>query len=341
MRNTDQEKKNLFHTSGFYLFFFDIFAVNFAYFFALLLRFDFRFHDIPEIYFSGFAMFAPFYSIFCIFIFYLLKLYRSIWRFASYDELIHILVASLLSAVFQVAGTLLFLYRMPISYYLTGAIVQLFLLVGMRFSVRLIHAMRVKLEKKDSLHAMVIGSGSTAQLIVKELKSSPDILVCPVCIIDDNPNLWGRSIEGVPFVGGADSIPEMVEKYKIDRIIYADPNAAAEDKKRVMGICEETGCDVQTFTGYYRMDSSDLPVRELLKRIDGRIVFDINGERREYANAESAFASLGEKYRIHRILAEEDAVVIKLSKDFIVPNDLSAKWVEEFYEVNGEMPGFF
>ena len=70
--------------------FYDIFAVNFSYFFALLLRFDFRYSAIPQNYYSIWLNFAPFYTVICILVFLKLNLYRSVWRFASYSELLRV-----------------------------------------------------------------------------------------------------------------------------------------------------------------------------------------------------------------------------------------------------------
>lgn len=72
---------------AFYLVLYDIVAVNFSYFFGLLIRFDLRYSSIPKEYLNAFIKFAPFYTAFVIIIFYVFRLYNSLWRFASFSEL--------------------------------------------------------------------------------------------------------------------------------------------------------------------------------------------------------------------------------------------------------------
>lgn len=55
-------------------------------------------------------------------------------------------------------------------------------------------------------------------MILRDLKRSDEVQEKVVCIIDDNPNKWGRDIEGVPVVGGRDDILHYVEKYDIEKI---------------------------------------------------------------------------------------------------------------------------
>ena len=85
---------------AFYLVVYDVIAFNFSYFFGLLLRFDLRFSNIPQNYLSAFVKFAPFYTAFCIVAFYALHLYNSLWRFASFNELNRILIATVLTTAF-------------------------------------------------------------------------------------------------------------------------------------------------------------------------------------------------------------------------------------------------
>ena len=76
---------------------YDILAVNISYLFTLWIRFDFRFRMIPKWYMGAWRSFAPIYTIFCIVVFALLHMYRSIWRFASFSELGRVFLSSVVS----------------------------------------------------------------------------------------------------------------------------------------------------------------------------------------------------------------------------------------------------
>ena len=69
---------------------YDAVCVSLAYFIALWLRFDCRYSMIPDNYYHNWLFFTPVYILFCILLFSMLKLYRSIWRFASFSELMRI-----------------------------------------------------------------------------------------------------------------------------------------------------------------------------------------------------------------------------------------------------------
>ena len=96
--------------SGF-LMLYDALAVNVAFFCGLWLRFDFQYSLIPQRYLTAFFKFAPWYTVICLAVFWFAKLYRSVWRFASFNELTRILLSSIVTAVVQIAGTLLFVRR--------------------------------------------------------------------------------------------------------------------------------------------------------------------------------------------------------------------------------------
>lgn len=103
-----------------YLALYDILAINFSYFAGLWLRFDLHYSSIPKEYFSAFLKFAPFYTVFTILVFMALRLYNSLWRFASFTELNRIIVSSIITTIFHIVGITLFLMRMPMSYYRSG-----------------------------------------------------------------------------------------------------------------------------------------------------------------------------------------------------------------------------
>ena len=185
---------------------YDILAINASYFLALLLRFDFRYSLIPEMYLKPYIRFAPIYTIFCIFIFAGCRLYKSVWRFASYDELIHVIEASVITTVFHIIGITVLYQRMPLSYYIMGAVFQGMLILAVRFSYRFILLLRksTKMSEKGTGavgNIMIIGAGNAGQALIRDIHRSQEVKGNVVCIIDHNPNKIGRYIDGVEIVG--------------------------------------------------------------------------------------------------------------------------------------------
>lgn len=255
------------HKVSIYLVLYDVIAVCAAYFAGLWLRFDGRFSQIPDKYFDAYVSFIPFYVVFCILVFAFLRLYNTIWRFASYNELSRVMASSVITTIGHVLGITFIFERMPLSYYLFGAIFQFILILGIRFSYRFVLLLRGNREKRannpEAKRAMVIGAGAAGQMILRELLHAKETSDRVCCIIDDNPNKWGRDIEGVPVIGGRDSILYGVGKYGIERIYVAIPSAKATDKREILNICKETGCELKNLPGVYQLVTGEVSVKAM------------------------------------------------------------------------------
>lgn len=254
---------------GIYLAVYDFVAVCVAYFLALWFRFDCRYQSIPQEYFYPYLQFIPLYGIFCIVIFSSLRLYNSIWRFASYNELSRITAATIITTVVHTVIMTLGYTRMPISYYLFGAVIQFILTLGIRFSYRFVLLERSRRDSyeraQEASRVMLVGAGSAGQMILRDLIHSEETLDKVCCIIDDNKNKWNRDIEGVPVIGGRDSILYGVEKYKIDKIYVAIPSCSAKEKRDILNICKETGCELKNLPGMYQFVTGEVSVRAMQK----------------------------------------------------------------------------
>ena len=257
---------------------YDIVVVAMSYFLALWLRFDCRYSEIPAEYLSAWKHFTPIYIVLAILCFYLLRLYKSIWRFASYSELLRTIIASIITTIIHTVGItammrLLFdtftMRRMPISYYIIGAIIQFCLILGARFAYRFILMIkaeaRIGKPKGECANVMVIGAGSAGQMIVRDINSAVEVGDRVVCVIDDNKNKQGRYIDGVPVVGGREHILEAADKYHIQKIFLAVPSASMAERRDILAICQETGCELKNLPGMYQLVNGDVSVSNLKK----------------------------------------------------------------------------
>ena len=244
---------------------YDAVSVSVSFLIALWLRFDCRFTLIPQDYYIAWMRFIPYYAVICLVLFWAFKLYQSIWRFASFNELERIFVANTIAGLVHILGITLLVYRMPISYYAMGIVLQTILIVGIRFTYRFILLLRgVRGKKGQSVHrVMLIGAGEAGQLILHDLMKSKDSQDRVCCIIDDNPNKWNRYVDGVPVVGGREDILLNCEKFKIDRIYLAIPSASAEAKRDILDICKETGCEMKTLPSIVQLVKGSVTVRAM------------------------------------------------------------------------------
>lgn len=255
------------HFVTWFLIIYDLLAGLGSYFAALWLRFDCRFTQIPEEYLMAWLKFAPIYAIVSVAIFWMLHLYRSIWRFASFVELRQTIFSSVILGAFHALFITLLFRRMPISYYVIGCLIQFALELFIRFAYRIFLLERNKrtrlYQNAMASRVMLIGAGSAGQLILRDLHNTntANELVC--CIIDDNSNKWGRFIDGVPVVGGRDDILLNVEKYRIDKIFLAIPSATVQQRRDILDICKATNCELKILPGVYELVTGKVTAKSL------------------------------------------------------------------------------
>ena len=204
---------------SFLLLIYDIVAINLSYFFALWLRFDCKFTEIPEKYLDPAMNIVPVYTLIMLAALASMRLYRSVWRYASIPELIRVFGASVIGAVTQIAGTLIFLQRMPISYYIIGWILMFAALAVSRFGYRAVRMVYREKKKKNhkGKNVMIIGAGEAGKELLDELLRSNRLNVRPKCFIDDDTNKHGKYINDVPIVGGRNEIMAAAQKYEIHK----------------------------------------------------------------------------------------------------------------------------
>lgn len=261
-----------------YLLIYDIVTINLSYFIGLWLRFDLQYSKIPSEYLMAFIKFAPFYTAFSIIVFYMMHMYNSLWRFASFNELTSIMMATVVTGTAHVVGITLFVRRMPIAYYVFGICAQFIFTTGIRFGYRFVNLERAKREKTEKSahvkhHVMVIGAGAAGMTVLRELHNSRELTSRACCVIDDNPNKWNRFIEGTPIVGGRDTILENVEKYDIDTIMLTMPSASAKDKRDILNICKGTNCELKSLPGIYQLANGEV----LLSKMKSVAIEDLLG----------------------------------------------------------------
>lgn len=281
---------------------YDAIAIILSFFLALWFRFDCRYSLIPKEYLGAYFKFIGIYVVFSLFVFLRLRLYNSIWRFASYSELMRMILATAITFVFHCVGITFLFRRMPMSYYFFGIMVQFGLTLAVRFAYRFVLLERSKRKKVEEIakakKVLLIGGGKAGQIILRDIKTAQELKDIVCCIIDDNPNKWGRYIEGVPIVGGRDDIMSCVERYHIDKIIVALPSATAEEKRDILNICKETGCELKNLPGVYQFLTGEVKVSALrdvaVEELLGRDPIKVNMEEiHEFINGKKVMVTGG------------------------------------------------
>ncbi len=245
---------------------FDIIIINAVSFFSLYIRFDFRFMDIEPAFWNTLIKMMPWYTITALLCFALCKLYSSLWRFASVQEVFNVLTGVTLSSIVQGIIMYIFDMKVPRSYYFYNYVFLLICITASRFGYRILRHLNSerRTKKSDNRYStMVIGAGSAGTMIINELISSSYLSDKVQCVIDDDPNKHGRYIHGIKVIGGRESIKDAVEKYNISDIIIAIPSAPADERRSIIEICNSTGCQLKILPGMYQMVKGEVTVSNL------------------------------------------------------------------------------
>jgi FlaA1/EpsC-like NDP-sugar epimerase len=231
----------------------------------------------------------------CLLIFWYMRLYKSVWQFASFSELTRVIGSSVVTSVSHTLFITLIFGRMPTSYYCIGTVMQFILIITVRFSYRFVLLIagnsnkRVKGERTSRV--MLIGAGNAGQLILRDIRNARELNEKVCCIIDDNSNKWHRFIDGVEIVGGRNDILANVKKYKIDKIYVAVPSATAQNRKEILNICNEAGCELKSLPGLYQLVNGEVNVSKM-KNVE---VEDLLGREPIKVNMDEIFAFIKDK----------------------------------------------
>lgn len=245
---------------------YDFVAVIVSFGIALWLRFDCKVTSVEPQYLTTYTKTIIIYALFCLAVFWFLRLYKSIWRFASYSELLRVILATVVTGVIYTGSLLIFNLHMPISYYVIGITVQFIATLGIRFFYRFVLLLRGRTNNEvQKKNVMIIGAGSAGQMLFRDIKHAKETNETVACFIDDNPNKWDRYIDDVPVFGSRDHILEAVDKFNIEKIYVAVPSANPQDKRDILRVCNETSCELMNLPGMYQLYTGQVSVSKMKK----------------------------------------------------------------------------
>lgn len=247
-----------------FLIIYDAFAVIAASILALVLRFEGKYHEIPRKYVERSLQYIIIVIVITIIIFYVFRLYDSLWSYAGATELSSILFACILSAGVQMAVMILMEMQMPRSYYLFYGVCLFAMVAVSRYSYRTFCTI-VKRQKlaKECTNVLMVGAGGAGNMLVREICNSSHVNKRVVCIVDDAKAKQGSYLHGVKIMGGRGDIPRLVKRYQVDEIMIALPSAPAREIKEILDICKETGCEMKRLPGMYQLVNGEVSISTL------------------------------------------------------------------------------
>ena len=242
----------------------DLILINLSAFLALYIRFEFDFRQLyATTFLRDMLIYAGINSACTILIFHILKLYNSLWEFASVSELVRITLGCFFSAVFYMVGMFMLHLTVPRSFPAIYMLILCLLCGALRLSYRCVRRTRAGLRSEGEKRTMLIGGGQAGAIALREFQTSPRSENKVVCIIDDSPNKVGSYLRGVKIVGGRSSIPAMAEKYDVDEIVLAIPSASRHEKLQILSYCHNTSCTLRTLPGICQLANGEVRIEQI------------------------------------------------------------------------------
>ena len=221
-------------------------------------------------------------------------LYRRLWAYASTQEMKLVVVAVttssvLVSVVMVVLRAAEVLPNYPRSTLPIDWLLSLALVGGLRFSLRILAEAQSgsSAQQTRSKRVLVVGAGDAGALVVREMQKSPQLLLVPVCFLDDDPDKQKQQIHGVPVVGMLGDMSRMVDVKRIDEVIIAIPSAPGRVVRQVADVCRLKGLPFRTMPGIYELIGGkvnvnrlrEVDITDLLRREPARIDDRLIGAR--------------------------------------------------------------
>lgn len=179
------------------------------------------------------------------------RLYNNLWEYASIDEVIQIVGATVLGTL----GGAVFLWiigtRLPIRVFVVSCFLLTFFMGGIRFVFRFMRqkgrAIASSQRTCDRPRTLVVGAGETGSLAIGRMASKDPLMPgIPIVATDDDPAKRGQRIHGVKVSGGTPDIVDLVDRCDIEQIVVAIPSSTPEERKRIYGECTKTDCRLRT-----------------------------------------------------------------------------------------------
>jgi len=204
-------------------------------------------------------------------VFYLLGMYRRYWVYASVREIQVIAVATATASVFVALFVILLvpLTGRSVPRLVPGIdwLLTLFLIGGLRFSVRLLAELTQRngheARPGGTRRVVVVGAGDAGTLMVREMQRNPQLHLRPVAFVDDDSEKLKKDIYGVRVAGRLDQLPAVVERSHADEVIIAIPTASGPTVRRVTEACRQRGIPFRTMPGIYELLGGKVSVSRL------------------------------------------------------------------------------
>jgi FlaA1/EpsC-like NDP-sugar epimerase len=191
-------------------------------------------------------------------VFYAVGLYRGMWRYTSYSDILNVLKGTVYAAVIVIV-LILFVNRFQgysRSIFILDSLLTFFLITGHRVAIRYFYKnlegsgrffKRVPAVRKKKL--LLVGAGSSADKVLREIQGNRKMPYIAVGLVDSDPHKTGLKFHGIPVVGLTEDLVQHAERTQADEILITVSSTASKNMQTIVALCQESGVPFKVLPG--------------------------------------------------------------------------------------------
>ena len=182
------------------------------------------------------------------------KTYKNITRYETGNDYLIYIFACIVSCIVMILLHIIGdFYIVESRTNLVAALMIAIAIVGYRVALRMLlnseHRPNKEQLRDNAKNVLIVGAGEAAKILLGTLKNNIKENYNVVGLIDDNVNKVDYAISGNKILGTRYDIPRICKEYKVDGIFFTISNICPDDRRKMLEICQETGCKVRILPG--------------------------------------------------------------------------------------------
>ena len=189
--------------------------------------------------------------------------YSSLWRYAGDEEILSIIMSSVIYTMISIIAHKILRYNYSILFYLVYGIFIAASTIGVRLCYRSGRRLANRGYIEEESRVLLVGAGTAGHVVINEIKRNPQMRKKIVGLLDDDINKVGRRIHNIKILGTTDDVQQIVNQHHIDEIIITMANVSKEEKKAIIEKCQQTKCKLKTLPGMYEIIDGKVDIKKI------------------------------------------------------------------------------
>ena len=171
-------------------------------------------------------------------------------------------------------------------------------------------------------------------MVLNQMKGDDNTIWQPVCVLDYKNEHTGRTIDGLPILGGVEGINDAIKTYGVKSVIIADTLMPFDVRKNIRQRCSEHGFDVQDYSGFYQTVVTGVDLKNLLQVVNGSVEIKMEDISQRFENGEEAALTISQGYVVKSVKSLDGILEVEIKKESIVPQMPDESWAKNEEDIS-------